>query len=217
MVVCGEQVKVFNAENDYICEKELLQEHYLGSSWSPDGAFLALISRDKKLMIFDTHNKPSDQWKLKFDFSCDGNKAALSWGISVTGKLYYLAYGGGENKVNVIEIGFIDGCWETALILPCLGTVLAIHWRQDGILAIGCSNGVANIVDLKYLLTGMAVYQMDYKWQRQGITCSVLIQRKGENNTINVVRWLNRNATKNHVLLLGGSDGVVETIECANN
>lgn len=213
MIVCGATAKVFHVEDNFCCKREFLHGSILCSSWSPDGSFLALIGKDKKLMIFDTQYDSCDRWRTLFDLCCENEITALSWGPTVTGELYYLAFGGEDTKVTVIEIRSIEECWEVVLELPCPGMVLDMHWRRDGMLAVGNSNGSAKVADLTYFFSGAAVNQMDYNWQRQGITSSVLVERKAQNNSVNVVRWLGPNATKGHVLVLGGSDGVVEVVD----
>ena len=213
MIIDGLEAKLFIVEENFKCDDSFQYDSIKCSSWSQDGVFLALIGKDKHLTIIDTNNKYCEHWRTVFDLCCDAEATALSWGPSTSDNLHYLAYGCKDNKVSVIEIRSKEECWEVVLDIPCLGIILDMDWRKNGILAIGTSNGSAHVVDLSYLLSGAAVNQMDYNWQRQGITCSVLVQRKEGNNIFHSVHWLSSDVNENHVLMLGGSDGVIESLE----
>lgn len=194
-------------------------------------------------------------WRAMFELDCGSKCTALCWGPHVSKRLHYLAFGGGgggddtnkegkggkddTNKVTIIEIqkSMQMYAWNAVMHFPCRSKIILLEWRYDGILSIGLKDGSINVVDLSYLRSGKAVNEMDYKWQRQGITSSMTIeprrppssslsqnknknkaqqtknnQKDNTNLVLTSMRWLGPRATSDHVLVTGGSDGILETI-----
>jgi len=215
MVVSGLVTKVFDAEAKYACIFEMkIRGCILASSWSQDGNLLAMTGKDKILNIYNTSSQIVSQWKPVFRIKCDGIGTSLAWGpcISASG-LQYLSYGGENKTVTIIEIRTKEESWEMVLEIPRKAQIHDLDWSRYGMLAIATSNGTATVVDLSYLLTGTSVIEMDYNWQRQGITCLTEIQRKQNKNRMRSLQWLGPKATEGNVLALGGSDGIFEIID----
>ena len=217
------------------------------------------MGRGRVLSIYDSSPPPPPadaaavppspaEWEALFTLGSDGDGRALAWmgpggGAGVNGagpngaglnaaagnSLQYLACGGDGRKVTVLEIRMPERTWETVLVVPRPSCVMALDWHPSGLLAVAGSDGTAAVVDLAYLRSGKAVLEMNYHWQRQGLTCVTEIVRRerygavvgdghncaGENgngNSITAVRW-SRGDHLRKILCLGGTDGVVECID----
>lgn len=210
MAVTGPITKVFDAGAKFACIHDI-KIHGLSSAWSDDGKLLAFLTKDKSLVIYSTATSVVYQWKKIFEIKCQGT--SLAWAPTSDYDIKYLAYGGENKTVTIIEIRAIEESWEMVLEIPRKANVNDLDWSSSGMLAIATSNGTATIVDLSYLLTGTSVIEMDYNWQRQGITCLTEIQRKQNKNKMKSLHWLGPKATDGNVLALAGSDGIFELID----
>lgn len=209
MAVSAATTKVLDASAKYECIQELNIGVVLASAWCPDGTLFATIGRGQSLTIYD-----ATTWRIIFTLKCEEAGLALAWGPSVTKGLQYLAYGGVDKKVRIIEIRTYEETWETVLTVPRDAYIFGLDWNNNGMLAVAVGDGTATIIDMAYLLSGRAVNEMDYNWQRQGMTCFTEIRRNHGKNTMRCVRWMPSTAAgTGNLLAVGGSDGILEIID----
>jgi WD40 repeat protein len=212
----GESISILDAANDfhYVRRWEGVGEGIMKAcAWSPDGSWLATTGDSSRLLIFDTSDPSVTCWKEFFTVDCEEASNALAWGPSVVDGLQYLAYGGNNHTVTIIEIRTLEGTWETVLEVSRKGIINDLDWSDSGLLAVAVGDGTVTIIDLAYLKSGCAVNQMDYNWQRQGITCFTEIRRNQGKNSMSTVRWIPSHASEESVLAIGGSDGALEVID----
>ena len=154
-----------------------------------------------------------DRWKAIFSLKCDFVGRALAWAPLYFGGLLYLAYGGDNKQILIMEIRTLEGTWETVLRIPRDDCIYDLDWSTTGLLAAGIGNGTVTIVDLAYLHSGVPVNEKDYNWQRQALTCFTEIRRNRGRNTIRTVKWIPSAPGSDSLLAIGGSDGEVEIID----
>ena len=165
------------------------------------------------MTIYDTSDDRVDRWRPIFTMNCDFVGLSLAWGPSIVGGLLYLSYGGTSNEIFIMEIRTREGTWETVLRIPRDGSINALDWSTDGLLAAAIGNGTVGIIDLGYLQSGVAVNEMDYNWQRQALTCFTEIRRNRGRNAMKSIRWLPAAPGSDLLLAVGGTDGELEIID----
>jgi WD40 repeat protein len=212
VAIVGDAVSILDAANDFCYIKQWEIGRMRASAWSWDGSWFAASSADNKLVIFDTSGHSVNTWKEKFTLDCEGSGTALAWGPSVPG-LQYLAYAGADMKVTILEIRTLEGAWETVLEINRKGAVNDLDWSSSGLMAVAVDDGTVTIVDLRYLKLARAVNEMNYDWQRQGITCFTEIRRNSGKNSMRTIRWMPSRGTNDCLLAIGGSDGALEVID----
>jgi WD40 repeat protein len=204
VAVSGHTTRILDASKEFSCVRELQHNSIFANAWSQDGVWFAAVGRNKHLTIYDTSGKSVSQWKAVL---------ALSWGPTVVDGLQYLAYGGEDKKVTIIEIRTYEGTWETVLEIPRDGDIFDLDWGASGMLAVAVSNGTVTVIDLAYLQAGWAVNEMDYNWQRQGVTCFVEIRRSKGTNSMRTIQWIPQTLGTDSLLAIGGTDGALEVID----
>eukprot|EP00547_Thalassionema_nitzschioides_P013849 CAMPEP_0194249820 /NCGR_PEP_ID=MMETSP0158-20130606/21449_1 /TAXON_ID=33649 /ORGANISM="Thalassionema nitzschioides, Strain L26-B" /LENGTH=1246 /DNA_ID=CAMNT_0038986433 /DNA_START=52 /DNA_END=3792 /DNA_ORIENTATION=- len=210
----GESISILDAANDFNCVKTLDDhEPMKASAWSLDGTWLATTGVKSGMVIFDTSDESVAAWHTVFTFDCEDAGNALAWGPSVVEGLQYLAFGGDNKKVTIIEIRTSDGTWETVLEVSRKGVIHDLDWSETGLLAAAVGDGTVTVIDLGYLKSGWAVNEMDYNWQRQGITCFTEIRRNQGVNSMRTIRWIPSKASEESLLAIGGSDGAFEVVD----
>jgi WD40 repeat protein len=213
VAVSGDSTRILDVRADFEPIREWTHGPYYANAWSPDGRRLAMIGQKQYLTIYDTGTKRVDKWRAIFTMKCNFVGRALAWGPLIVGGLMYLAYGGDSKDIYIMEIRTHEGTWETVLKIPRDGSINALDWSTDGLLAAGIGNGTVCIIDLAYLQSGIAVNEMDYNWQRQALTCFTEIRRNRGENSIKSLRWLPAAPGSDRLLAVGGTDGEVEIID----
>ena len=206
LTLSGLKAYVFRiATSEFQCIHELDtgSETVLTTEWSPDGRLLAMIGINQDLRIC---YGPNEQWKIILKLERKFGGATLAWAPTVSSDLHYLAYGE-ENVVKILEIRTQEVTWENILEIPRSGIIVDLSWNDNGLLAVGFSNGYVVIVDLAYLQSGRAVNEMDYNWQRQGITCLTEIRNNKSNVSMASVQWISNEKSSSNVLALGSNVG----------
>jgi WD40 repeat protein len=214
----GAQSRVFDASSNYRCvrEFEISALELEANAWSLDGRWLAAIGQSKILTIYDTDSEDLGLWRAVFSLQCTHAGLAVSWGPLIVGGLVYLAFGGEDKCITIVEIRTHEGTWETVLRAPRDDTIHDLDWNQDGLLAAAIGNGTVSIMDLSYLQSGLAVNEMDYNRQRQALTCFTELRRNRGKNCMRAVRWVPALAGSRSLLAIGGSDGEVEIVDLTN-
>ena len=195
--------RIATSEFQCIHELDIDSEPVLATEWSPDGSLLAMIGVNQDLRIC---YGPDEQWKIILKLERKFGGATLAWAPTVSSDLHYLAYGE-ENVVKILEIRTQEVTWENILEIPRFGIIVDLSWNDNGLLAVGFSNGCVVIVDLAYLQSGRAVNEMDYNWQRQGITCLTEIRNNKNNVSMASVQWISNENDTSNVLALGCNIG----------
>lgn len=214
VALVGESISILDAANDFNCVKRWDDHQRMkASAWSLDGTWLATTGMNSGIVIFDTSDESVTAWDTVFTFDCEDAGNALAWGPSVVEGLQYLAFGGDNKKITIIEIRTNDGTWETVLEVSRNGAIHALDWSDNGLLAVAVGDGTVTIIDLGYLKSGWAVNEMDYNWQRQGLTCFTEIRRNQGLNAMRTIRWIPSHATEESLLAIGGSDGAFEVVD----
>ena len=213
VAVAGDRTRIFDATEDFAMVKSWKTGVTYATAWSPGGHWLASIGFGKVLSIFDTSNTRVSRWREVFSLKCDFNGYALAWAPHFVGGLVYLAYGGGSKIIHIMEIRTLEGTWETVLRIPRDGQIRDLDWGTNGLLAAGIDNGTVSIIDLAYLLSGVAVNEKDYNWQRQALTCYTEIRRNRGHNSIQAVRWIPSAPGSDSLIAVGGTDGEMEIVD----
>lgn len=213
VAVSGHTTRILDTSKEFSCVRELQHSSIFANAWSQDGVWFAAVGRNKHLTIYDTSDNSVSQWKVVFSLQYEEAGLALSWGPTVVDGLQYLAYGGEDKKVTIIEIRTYEGTWETVLEIPRDGDIFDLDWGASGMLAIAVSNGTVTVIDLAYLQAGWAVNEMDYNWQRQGVTCFVEIRRSKGKNSMRTIQWIPQKLGTDSLLAIGGTDGALEVID----
>lgn len=185
----------------------------MAGSWSADGNWFALVGRGHNLVFYDTSSESPSEWERLFDVQVENTGLALAWGPPTEAGLQYCAYGGEDHAVTILEIRNKERSWEQVLEVPRDGVVYDLDWNKDGLVAAAISNGTVTVMDLSYLQSGSAVNEMDYKWQRQALTCFTEIQRNRGKNCMQTVKWIPSAPGSDNLLAIGGTDGEVEIID----
>lgn len=212
--VVGDAISILDAANDFnFITRWEMDSVMKSTAWSLDGTWLVATGENSCMHIYDTSDIEVENWHEVFSLECHDASTALAWGPSVVHGLQYLAYGGDGKKVTVIEIRTLEGTWETVLEVERNGAIHDLDWSASGLLAVAIGDGTVTIIDLGYLKSGRAVNEMDYTWQRQGITCFTEIRRNRGTNNMSTIRWIPAEASEESLLAIGGSDGVLEVID----
>ncbi|KAL7576688.1 hypothetical protein ACA910_005613 [Epithemia clementina (nom. ined.)] len=214
-VAGGDRTRVFDATKSFSLVKSWKTGVTLATAWSPDGQWLASIGTGKVLGIYDTSDLRVSKWRSVFSLKCDFNGYALAWAPHTVNGLLYLAYGGSSKIIYIMEMRTLEGTttWETVLRIPRDGQIRDLDWGTNGLLAAGIDNGTVSIIDLAYLLSGIAVNEKDYNWQRQALTCYTEIRRNRGNNSIQAVRWIPSAPGSDSLIAVGGTDGEMEIVD----
>lgn len=215
LAVCAQNsTRIMDIKEGFETVRHFKKGMVLASSWSPDGTLFAMVGCDRTLTIYDTSTSKADDWRVIFTMKCGESGMALAWGMSVTDGLQYLAYGGKDKKVTILEIRTHEVTWETVIEISRQGAIYDLDWNDDGMLAVAVGNGTLAIIDLGYLQSGTAVNEMNYNWQRQGMTCLTELQRTGQGNSMRTLRWMPRQGkTEPNLLAFGGTDGIIEIMD----
>lgn len=183
------------------------------SAWSADGRWLAVMGKRKTLTIYNTFDRRVARWGPVFSVQYEAVGRCLAWGPVIAGGLLYLAVGGDNCEVTVLEIRTFEGTWETVLRVPRSGTINELDWSSTGLLAAAIGDGTVSIIDVSYLQSGVAVNEMDYTWQRQALTCFTEIRRNKGQNSMHAVRWIPSAPGSDNLLAIGGTDGELEIVD----
>jgi WD40 repeat protein len=211
VAVGGTTTQILDAGDKFSSVREWKKRIVQCNSFSPDGTWLASIGRNDNLTIYNTSNVHVDKWRLVFTLHAERAGLALAWGPAVVEGLQYLAYGGANSIITIIEIRTTEETWETVLEVPRAGVIHDLDWNKGGMLAAAIGDGTVTIIDLEYLQSGWAMNEMDYTWQRQGITCFTEIRRNKGKNSMRTVRWIPSIDRK--LLAIGGTDGDLEIVD----
>jgi WD40 repeat protein/transcriptional regulator of met regulon len=213
VAVSGDTTRILDAADDFTCVREWKRGYILANSWSPDGTWLASIGKTDNLTLYETSSDRLGQWRVVFAIQAAGVGNALAWAPSHVGGLQYLAYGGDSKKVTVVEIRTQEESWEKVIEIPRNGVIQDLDWNENGLLAVALGDGTVSLVDLSYLQSGRAVNEMDYNWQRQGITCFTEIRRNKGKNSMRTARWMPFRGRDYSLLAVGGTDGELEILD----
>lgn len=213
VAVSGSKTRILDASKEFVCVQEWKHCCVYANAWAPDGVWFAVVGRNQNLTIYDTSSNTVSKWKAVFTIQCDEAGLALAWGPTVVDGLQYLAYGGEDKKVTIIEIRTYEGTWETVLEIPRNGIIHDLDWGLSGMLAAAVGDGTVTVIDLAYLQAGWAVNEMDYNWQRQGVTCFTEIRRSKGANSMRSIQWIPEKPGSDSLLAVGGTDGALEVID----
>jgi WD40 repeat protein len=208
------QTRILDLNNNCSCIKTLEQQNVFCTGWSSNGSLFALVGKRGSLSIYDSKSS-TKEWKSLFSISVTDTILSLCWGPSAKKGLSYLAFGGEERIVTIIEVRSYEKAWETVLQLRCGSNVNDLDWNERGLLCIGDDEGSVSVIDLSYLKSGRAVSEMNYNWQRQGVICTMKLTRNFGRNAITSLRWLKSTLGRSNcnLLAIGGSDGIVEIVD----
>ena len=213
VAISGLQTWILDAKADFATARELKSGLCLANAWSSDGRWLATVGQDKILTIYDTCDIRVERWRSIFSLQLEFVGRCLAWG-SVVGGLLYLAYGGDNNEIIILEIRTQEqGTWETVMRVRRDDVVNALDWSTEGLLAAAIGNGTVCVFDLSYLQSGVPVNERDYNWQRQALTCCMEIRRNRGKNSMRSVRWIPSAPGSDSLLAIGGSDGELEIVD----
>lgn len=216
VVACGKTMEVLDVSSNYKSCRSFDTPGIKAIAWSSDGRWMATIGQTKTLSIFDTTTDSGDcnQWRVVISLEGTHAGLAVTFGPVGQGGLLYLAFGGEDRCVTVVEIRTSEGTWETVLRAQREGVVHDLAWNTDGLLAAAISNGTVSIIDLSYLHHGLAVNEMDYKAQRQAMTSFTEIRRNRGRNCMRTARWIPCHGKGSpSILAVGGTDGEVELLD----
>lgn len=210
----GETMRILDATNSFDCVLEWNAEVILANAWSPNRTWLATVGRCREVIIYDTSSEDVKQWRVVFNLQAGGVGLALTWSPIELDNLQYLAFGGENKKVTVIEIRVCQQTWETVLEVELPEVIYDLDWNSSGMLAAAVGDGTVTLIDLGYLQTGWAVNEMDYNWQRQGVTSFTEIRRSKGKNSMRTVRWMPpKSGDISSCLAVGGTDGALEVLD----
>jgi WD40 repeat protein len=173
-----------------------------------------MIGATKKLTIYDTAFEHCDDWREAFSIEAPETGLAVAWGPTIVRGLAYLAYGGNDRTISIVEIRTNEGTWEKVLSASRDDVIHALDWNfNSGLLAAAVANGTVSILDLSYLQSGSAVNELSYNAQRQALTCFTELRRNRGKNIMRAVRWIPAPLGSDTLLAVGGSDGEVEILD----
>ena len=203
--------RILDLNKNCSCVKTFQQQNVTCVGWSSNGSLFALVEKRGSLSIYDAKSS-TDKWKSLFSISVSDTILSLVWGPSSKKGLQYLAFGGEERVVTIIEVRCYECAWETVLQLRCESNINVLDWNETGLLCIGDDEGSVSVVDLSYLKSGRAVSEMNYNWQKQGIICTMKLTRNFGRNAITSLRWMR----SRNFLAVGGTDGVAEIVDLSD-
>jgi WD40 repeat protein len=214
LAVSSDQMTVLDLENGCSCVRVLHESNALSCAWSEDSSVFATVCGRSALSIYDVTSTSPENWKQLLTISFKLAINSLCWGPSVTKGLYYLAFGGENETMAVLEIRSHEKIWETVIQVPCHSKISVLRWHSNGMLCIGNEDGTVSTIDLFYLKSGKTVCEMSYNWQRQGIISTTKLTRNFGRNSITSLCWLpNSSQTDKIHLAIGGSDGIFEIVD----
>ena len=211
VAVGGTNTLILDAADQFSSVREWKKRIVQCNAFSPDGTWLASIGRNENLTIYNTSSDSVNKWRVVFTLKAERAGLALAWGPTVVNGLQYLAYGGANNMITIIEIRTKEETWETVLEVRRAGVIHDLDWNRAGMLAAAIGDGTVTIIDLEYLQSGWAMNEMDYTWQRQGITCFTEVRRNKGKNSMRTVRWIP--SLDQSLVAIGGTDGSLEIVD----
>ena len=211
VAVGGTTTRILDAADQFSSVREWKKRIVQCNAFSPDGTWLASIGRNENLTIYNTSAFRVDKWRVVFTLKAERAGLALAWGPAAVKGLQYLAYGGANSMITILEIRTKEETWETVLEIPRAGVIHDLDWSNTGMLAAAIGDGTVTIIDLEYLQSGWAMNEMDYTWQRQGITCLTEIRRNKGKNSMRTVRWIP--SLDQSLIAIGGTDGSLEIVD----
>jgi WD40 repeat protein len=211
------QTRILDINNNCKSIRTLEQHNVFCTGWSPNGLLFASVGKRGHLIVYDSKSS-SEEWPSLFSITVSDTIEALCWGPSSKKSVQYLAFGGEERIVTIIEVRSFEKAWETVLQLRCGSNINDLDWNERGLLCIGDDEGSVSVVDLSYLKSGRRVSEMNYNWQRQGIICTVKLSRNFGRNAITSIRWPKPSLGRDNsnLLAVGGSDGIVEIVDLSD-
>jgi len=225
LALSADQTRMLDLKNGCSCVRSLDQSNIIdqsnvvSSAWSDDGSVFAMVGGRSTLSIYDVNSSSPEKWERLFSISFKETITSLCWGPSVKKGLQYLAFGGENKTVAILEVRTHEQVtahnqWETVLQIPCNSNINDLCWNNKGMLCIGDDDGSASLVDLSYLKSGKAVSEMNYNWQRQGIISTTKITRNFGRNAITSLCWL---PSSTNQIAIGGSDGIFEIVDLSEH
>jgi len=211
-VGCSETTLILDAI-DFSHITEMETGAVTNASWSRDGTWYASITNSTEVKVYETSDDDLSQWLNLFTFHTEETCLALTWSPVELDGLKYLAYGGANKKVTVVEIRVHERTWETVFEVDRPDVIYDLDWNSNGMLAVAIGDGTVTLVDLGYLQSGSAVNEMNYNWQRQGVTSFTEIRRSKGENSMRTVRWMSPRQDRNSFLAVGGIDGALEVLD----
>ena len=208
IALTGGQTRILDLHKVCSCVNIFQEQNVTCAGWSSNGSLFALVEKRGSLSIYDAKSS-ANEWKSLFSIAVSDTILSLVWGPSSKKGLQYLAFGGEERVVTIIEVRCYECAWETVLQLRCGSNINVLDWNELGLLCIGDDEGSVSVIDLSYLKSGHAVSEMNYNWQKQGIICTMKLTRNFGRNAITSLRWMR----SNNFLAVGGSDGIVEIVD----
>jgi WD40 repeat protein len=214
VAVSGKKTQILDATMNFKCVREIKSGGTsVANSWSPDGTWFATVGKNQNLLVYDTTPDDLSEWRALFAVQTEVPALALAWSPVMVGGLQYLAYGGEDKAIHIIEVRTSERTWEAVLNIPRDGVVYDLDWNSNGLVAAAIGNGTATVLDLSYLQSGWAVNEMDYNWQRQALTCFTEIRRNKGKHSMRCVRWIPSAPGSDTLLAVGGTDGEVEIVD----
>lgn len=214
LALSSDQMRVLDLENGCCCARVLHQCNALSCAWSEDSSIFATVCGMSTLSIYDVTSSSPENWKQLLAISFKSAINSLCWGPSVTKGLYYLAFGGENETMAVLEIRSHEKIWETVIQVPCHSKINVLRWHSSGMLCIGNEDGTVSVIELSYLKSGKTVCEMSYNWQRQGIISTTKLTRNFGRNSITSLCWLPHSSQTDKIhLAVAGSDGIFELVD----
>jgi len=220
LALVDDQTRMLDINNECACVRVLDESNAIDhiivttSAWSEDGSVFALAGKSN-LIIYDVKSSSPNKWEQLFSISINATVSSLCWGPSIKKGLQYLAFGGGNKTVAILEFRTHEQIWESVLQIPCKAHINDLVWNGKGMLCIGDDDGIVSVADLSYLKSGKAVSEMNYNWQRQGIISQLKLTRNLGRNGITSLCWHPKCELRNNqdLLAVGGTDGIFELID----
>ena len=214
VAVSGRKTRILDSTIDFKCVMEIENEGLtIANAFSPDGKWFATCGRNQNLVVYDTSPTNLSDWSAALTVQTPTPALALTWSPTIVGGLHYLAYGGEDKAVHIMEIRTKERTWETVINIQREDIVFDLDWSSNGLVAAGIGNGTVSVFDLSYLQSGWAVNEMDYNWQRQALTCVTEIRRNRGKQSMRCVSWIPSAPGSDTLLAVGGTDGEVEIVD----
>lgn len=215
IAISGSTTQVLDVYNQLECLIELEEDGVLTTAFSSDRRLLALGGKNKNVTIYHTDGLT---WKLIFCIPIDQTVMSLVWGSSSTSDIHYLAFGGDNEMIRIIEFRMEEVTWESILSIEVTGVVKDLSWNENGLLAAALGNGNTSIFDLNYINLEKNVKERSYSWRRQCMTCSLEVRRINGTNEMTAIGWMpTLDDVPQDVIAIGGTDGIIEMFDLSHN